>query len=215
MPLTLDLLLGAAKQSGCKVSKLDIALASRRFSGDSDYDLSDLMRSIPELSLELTLIDDYGDDVPRDFILWMRDLLSHGTDIKVLELCLLIFDDNHDRKIEPFFQVISRLPLEELSLQDLSVSQKAMTGLMERLGSTLRRLHIGCCDMTGSWREVLLSIQQNSSQLDYLLIGDGRISWLRPWRVHQGSTAVRSGLEEMLQAEQDATNNPDDQSDDE
>lgn len=116
----------------------------------------------------------------------------------------MIFDDDDNRKIEPFFQVISRLPLEKLDLHDFSMSQKAMTDLLESLGSTLRRLSIGCCDMTGTWREVVVSIQQNCSQLDYLQIFDGRTTWLRPWKAYEGTTAVRSGLEELLQAEQDA-----------
>lgn len=214
VPSALNLLLGSAKQSDCKVSELDIAVASCHFYQDNDYDLSDLMHSISKVSLELVLIDDYGDDEPRDFILWMQDLLSHGTEIRVLELCVMIFDDDDDQKIEPFFRVISHLPLEELSLQDLFMNQKAMTGLMESLGSTLRRLTTCCCHMAGSWREVLLSMQNNSSQLDYLSVSDPRIPWLNPWKAYKGTTAVRTGLEEMLQAEQDANNNPDDQRND-
>ncbi|KAG9663903.1 hypothetical protein KCU95_g7668, partial [Aureobasidium melanogenum] len=200
--------------NGCRVPKLEIAVAARRFSHDSDYDLSDLMHSISEVELELTFINDYGDDEPRDFILWIRDLLSHGTSIKSLEFCPMIFDDYDNRKIEPFFQVISRLPLEKLDLHDFSMSQKAMTDLLESLGSTLRCLAITCCDMAGSWREVVVSIQQNCSQLDYLQISDGRTPWLRSWKAYEGTTAVRSGLEKMLRAEQGAAEDSEKESDD-
>ncbi|KAH0337325.1 hypothetical protein KCU81_g8130, partial [Aureobasidium melanogenum] len=178
VPFSLDLLLGSARQSGCKVSELDIAVAARRFfhnsHNDSSYHVSDLMDSISNLSLELCFVNDYEDDEPRDFTLWMGDLLSYGTDIKMLRL------------------------------QDLYMSQKAMTGLVESLGSSLRRLTIGCCDVIGSWREVLVSIQQNSSSLDYLQIYDGRIPWLRKGERYEGTAAVQSGLEKMLQVEQDA-----------
>ncbi|KAH0271476.1 hypothetical protein KCU91_g7350, partial [Aureobasidium melanogenum] len=218
VPFALDLLLGSAKQSGCKVTELDIGVAARRFYHDSHYDsyydLYDLMHSISDVSLELTLIDDYGDEEPQEFILWMRDLLSYGTDIKSLDLCLMVFDDNDERKFEPFFRIIMRLPLEVLRLQDLYMSQKATTDLLESLRSTLRRLTIGCCDVVGSWREILVSIQQNSSRLDYLEIYDGILSWLQQWGSFRGTTAVQSGLEKMLQAEQDVAKGSDDRNDD-
>ncbi|KAG9697414.1 hypothetical protein KCU95_g3733, partial [Aureobasidium melanogenum] len=204
VPFTLNLLLGSAKRAGCRVPKLNIAVAARRFSHDSDYDLSYLMHSISELKLELTFVDQYGDGEPRGFIRWIRDLLSQGTSIKSLKLCLMIFDNDDNRKIQPFFQIISRLPLEVLSLQCLYISQKAMADLLESLGSILRRLDIGCCNVVGSWVQVLVSIQQNCSQLDYLQIFNSGKAWLRPWKAYEGTTAVRSGLEERLKAEQDA-----------
>ncbi|KAG9951083.1 hypothetical protein KCU85_g3095, partial [Aureobasidium melanogenum] len=69
VPSTLNLLLGSAKRVGCSVSKLDIAVASRRFFHDSEFDLSDLMHSISEAELELTLVNDYANEEPRSFIL--------------------------------------------------------------------------------------------------------------------------------------------------
>ncbi|KAH0362926.1 hypothetical protein KCU65_g7735, partial [Aureobasidium melanogenum] len=221
VPFALNLLLGAARQSGCKAPKLDILVASRRFSHKSNCELSYFMHMISEISFELVLIEDYGDDEPRGFILWIRDLLSYGINIKALDLFEYILDDGDDRKIEPILQVVSRLPLEDLRLRDLNLNQKTMTDLVKSLGSTLRRLTIGCCDMVGSWKEVLICIQQNAPQLDYFQMYDSRITWLRSCRgPYEGTTAVQSGLEKMLQAEQDAAaaaaqEDPDDESDDE
>ncbi|KAH0381229.1 hypothetical protein KCU92_g7126, partial [Aureobasidium melanogenum] len=199
---TLDLLLGSAKQSGCKVSKLDMTVASRWFAHSRDYDLSSLMHSISEVSLGLTFIRDDEDDEPWNFMLWMRKLLLCGTNIKILQLYPLTFDDNDDSDFEFFAEAISCLPLEELRLFDSRLHQKAMTDLSESLGSTLRCLTIDCCNISGSWREILMSIQQNCLQLGYLFIHDDNLALSRFPKVYRGVTAVRSGLEELLEAEQ-------------
>ncbi|CAD0092327.1 unnamed protein product [Aureobasidium vineae] len=63
VPFALHLLLASAKRAGCRVPKLDITVASRLFSSqDYDCDLSDLMHSNTELSLEMCFITDFDED---------------------------------------------------------------------------------------------------------------------------------------------------------
>ncbi|KAG9522950.1 hypothetical protein KCU93_g6765, partial [Aureobasidium melanogenum] len=202
VPSALTLLLESAKQSGCKTPKLDIKTRSHRFSHGRDYDLSNLMHSISDVSLELILTHRSGLDEYRDFLLWMKDLLSHATNMKILKARQMDFDERFDGGLA---QVISQLPLEELRLVDTRMTQKAMIDLSRNLGSTLRRLTISCCDISGSWGEILVSIQQNCDQLNYFFISAKDLSWLRyptTYRTYEGTTAVRLGLEGLVQAEQ-------------
>ncbi|CAD0109440.1 unnamed protein product [Aureobasidium uvarum] len=213
VPFTSSVVLQSAKRAGCRVSKLDIAVASLRFCRDTDYDLSALMSSVSELSLELTLIQ--GGPEPQDFIQWIKNLLFGSTDVKNLDVCCMIFDDLDHHKFDPFGQLISRLPLEELSLSDIEISQQTMTNLVENLGPTLRRLCICSCDLDGSWKEVLVALQQYALQLENLQISGSRQPWPDTLVVSRGITGVRLAIDKMLRVEQRAVSDRDAQGNEE
>lgn len=203
IPFALRLLFASAKRAGCRVAKLDIAVAARAFSSqDYDCDLADLVRSITELSLEFRFINDFDEDEPTEMIPWVGDLLSWVSNVKVLHICPMIFDDHNGDQFAIFSQAISHLPLEKLSLQDVFIRHETMVSLLEKLGPTLRRLTL-LCEIIGSWKEVLVSIQQNANQLDRLRIyaSFDVPSWLKGLKSFNSITAVRSGLENLLEAE--------------
>ncbi|KAG9524695.1 hypothetical protein KCV07_g1806, partial [Aureobasidium melanogenum] len=201
VPFALNLLLGSSNRSGCRVQELDIAASAREFSDKSNHDLSALMRSISGVSLQLGFIENGWGREPGKLIQWMKELLSWGTSIKKLDICLEVFaDDGDDRNFNDFGQLISRLALEELLLSNMCISQRSMTDLLVALGPKLRRLVIYRCDIVGSWKQILISIQQNTTQLDYLEICyGGLISWSGV-REYKGATAIRLGLEDMIRA---------------
>ncbi|KAG9905765.1 hypothetical protein KCU98_g1560, partial [Aureobasidium melanogenum] len=183
VPTTLNLLLGAASKHGCKVEKIKIRVEALRRFGESDLDLSGLLCSASELSLDAQLapVDDFPDE--------------NG------EAVWLIKKKNVHNHVVP---VISALRLEEPHLGYVfRIYHDDLIKLLKRLRPTLRRLIISS-RITGSWKEIFLFIRDMALQLDYLMIDCGVLPWLYEPKQYKGTTAVRLGLEELLQEEQDA-----------
>jgi hypothetical protein len=81
--------------------------------------------------------------------------------------------------------------------------QDIMTDLLEELGPTLRRLKLSECNIVGSWKQILLSIQQHTLQLDDLHISGTKRSWLKETVKYKGIFNVRLGLARLLQERED------------
>jgi beta-phosphoglucomutase-like phosphatase (HAD superfamily) len=99
-------------------------------------------------------------------------------------------------------ELISHLPLEELLLDSVTMHRDVMTDMLEGLGSTLRRLEITDCYIFGSWKHILLTIQQHAAKLEKLNISTIWRSWLEGSVEYEGIDEVRSGVEKLLQARQ-------------
>jgi hypothetical protein len=84
-----------------------------------------------------------------------------------------------------------------------------MTDMLEGLGPRLRRLKLSECAIWGSWKQILLCIQQHALQLDKLQISGTDRNWLGKSRVYKGTTRVRLGVARLLRAREKMYQNPD------
>jgi hypothetical protein len=195
----LDCLLQAADKSGCRVRGVEIEVTCDLDMSLEDYSLDEWnewesVRSLTELKLDLpTEVYDYRND---DGLLY--EMLSLTPHLKTLHIRVDPSDrDNHP--LGTLTDAIACLPLEELHLVDLYLLEESMTDMLEGLGSTLRRLKISDCAITGSWKQILLSIQQHALQLDELQISGTDREWMGDSVMYKGVIGVRSGVIELLQ----------------
>jgi hypothetical protein len=75
-----------------------------------------------------------------------------------------------------------------------------VTDMLEGLGPNLLRLKLLDCNITGSWKQILLCIQQHNLQLDELEIDGADRDWMWNPAVYEGITEVRLGVEGLLHA---------------
>jgi hypothetical protein len=198
----LSYLLSAANRSSLQIRKIEIDveadlecdLDSHSWVFEEWKDLKSV-RSISELTIDLRVSLDHN--VLEGFGM-VQSLLSLAVHLKALHIRSNIFTPN-DTKFRTLAELISRLPLEELHLTRLEMKPDIMIGMLENLGPTLCRLKILNCNITGSWKRILLSIQQHALQLDRLHIGRNHYAFKRPM-VYQGVTEVRLGVAECIHA---------------
>jgi len=203
--LALTILVQAAEDSGCKVRGLEVqaALAWDAAMYESlydDWEEWEVVRSLTELKLDLPCgpnldADDNGYGA-------FHDLLSLTTNLKTLHIRSKILDEDDDA-FTLLAEKMSCLPLEELHLAFLYVGGDTITELMKNLGPILCRLKIFNCNIAGSWKKILLSIQQHTLKLEELDISGTRRSWLKDAAPHKGITNVRSGIAKLLQNRED------------
>ncbi|KAH0283600.1 hypothetical protein M436DRAFT_62144 [Aureobasidium namibiae CBS 147.97] len=196
----LSFLVRAANKSECKVRGLEFRAGLDQDKSMDNY-LSDVWEgwkvvgSLTELKFDLPFgISPYGDDQGHGTI---HDLLSLTPDLKTLHIRSGIFAEDDDT-FRAWADVFSRLPLEELHLTTLCMSHDTITDLLEDLGPTLCRLKISECKIYGSWKKILLTIQQHTLKLDQLNISGAKRSWFKDTVAYKGSTNVRSGVARLL-----------------
>jgi hypothetical protein len=197
----LEYLILAADRSSLEIRKIEVdvdaasecELDSHSFVFRAWKDLRSV-RSISEPAIDLWVTP--GLNRYRDFGM-VQTLLSLPVHLKRLRICSNIFAE--DDKFRPLAELISRLPLEELHLDSLHMDRDAMTDMLEGFGPTLRRLEISDCAITGSWMQILLSIQQHALQPGHLHIKDTARDWMGSSMVYNSVTDVRSGLIRLLQ----------------
>ncbi|KAH0028178.1 hypothetical protein KCU78_g3716, partial [Aureobasidium melanogenum] len=211
IPSTVGHLLSSAQRAGCKVPVVNIIGTARTFKDSSVLGLADLFHSISELSLELAFIMDHGEPEPRDLIHWMKHILLSCNNLKSLELSLALSESDSFSNLDGFSESISHMSLETLRLSNMSTNQRSMTKLMIALGPTLRCLIVKNCFISGSWKEILVSIQQYAVQLDYFEFEDGVPLPSGTKITYDGASAIRSGFEKMLQALESSDDEIDDQ----
>jgi hypothetical protein len=124
-----------------------------------------------------------------------------AVNLKSLHIRSNIFTPDHI-EFRHLAELISHLPLEELLLDSVTMHRDVMTDMLEGLGSTLRRLEITDCYIFGSWKQILLSIQQHAAKLEKLNISTIWRSWFEGSVEYEGIDGVRSGVEKLLQARQ-------------
>ncbi|KAH0025339.1 hypothetical protein KCU78_g4759, partial [Aureobasidium melanogenum] len=201
VPTTLHLLLGAASKHGCKVEKIDIRVEALRQFGESDLDLSGLLCSASELSLDalLTPVDEYPDE--NGEAVWLIEkILSTSISLNILHIDSNITRDGFSHIVP----VISALRLEELHLGYVfRIYHDDLIKLLKGLRPTLRRLIVSS-QITGSWKEIFLFMQEDAFQLDYLSIDCLVLPWSYEPKEYTGTTADRLGLEQLLQEKRDA-----------
>jgi len=203
---TLNCLLLAADRSNLKIRKIeiDVEAASICELDGRDYVFHDWaglksLHSLSELTVNLWM--------PPD-ALWHRDLgmveglLLLAVNLKSLHIRSNVFFHN-DTKFKTLAQLIKHLPLEELHLASLRMDQDIMTDILEGLGSNLRRLELSKCNITGSWKPTLLSIQQLTLKLDQLRISGTRRCWLKGSVAFEGIGNVSSGVEWLLRTREE------------
>lgn len=197
----LDTLLKAADKSGCRVHGLEIQTAVDLDQAMLEY-LADeweeweVVCSLTELKFDLPVgIHRFGDQ--EDYGAF-HELLSLTTGLKTLHIRSGLFPQDVDAFVV-LAEPISCLPLEELHLTSLRLSRGTVTDLLEDLGPTLRRLKISKCEITGSWKQVLLSIQQHNLELDELIVSTTKRPWWTGTAAYKSITNVRSGVAKLLQ----------------
>ncbi|CAD0100382.1 unnamed protein product [Aureobasidium mustum] len=211
IPSAVWLLLFSAMNTGCKVHKLEIYTFAQRYINtitNEHYPLSELLRSIPELDLDLTLVAARS-TVPPGALQVLNDLLSWSTNVKILHVRLSLNNTKYD-DFESFSKLISALPFEELDMKCVQMLHDVLISLMKGLGRTLRRLTMSECFITGSWDSVLLHIQQHQHGLQFLHISRCNGPWKKVTKTYEGNADIRSGVAELLQARQLVYNLDDD-----
>jgi hypothetical protein len=204
----LDLLLDAADRSNCKIRKIEAKVDIETYSawevGDNHWVFpwkrSESVRSISELTIDMmaTAINNRY----HEFFAMIRSLLSLATCLKSLHIRANIFNQE-ETGFEDLAESISSLPLEELHLTDLCMRATSIVDLLQDLGSSLCSLKILDCNIAGSWKQILLCIQQYALRLDKLQIsGTGR-EWLGGSVVYNGIAGVRLGVIELLQVREE------------
>jgi hypothetical protein len=194
----------AADKSACRVRKLEVEIdtvSGCNLGTSKDFynrwKESKSVRFLSELTLNLTIPPyDYQD------LGLILSLLSLPVHLKTLHVRANIPTRNNST-FSTLARLISCLPLKELQLADLCIRQDSMTDLLEDLGSTLCRLKITKCDVNGSWKDILLSTQQHTLQLDDLHINDTKRFWLKETVTYKGIINVRLGVARLLQERED------------
>lgn len=205
----LNLLLHAAQKSDCTVRKIEIEAGFDCNRNLSNYIIDyrkgwNIGSSLSELTFDLSKIPadrPYYMDIEGATDL-MESLLSQAAHLKVLRVRANKFTGD-DNELKSLAQAVLNVPLEELHLTDVSMPQNVMTDLLKNLGPTLCRLELANCDITGSWKQILLSIQQHTLKLEQLRISGTRRFWLEGVAAFKGITNVRSGVERLLQTREE------------
>jgi hypothetical protein len=196
----LGLLLNAARKSGCDVRKIEVQATAEYNLGDHVFTFDDpeLGRSLSELTFYLWA--NSSGSTEHDLGL-MKNLLSLAANLKSLHIETNVF--NREDDFVPLAQSISRLPLEELHLTCVYMCHELMTDLLKSLGPTLCRLKMSRCNIAGSWKQILLSIQQHALQLDKLHIEGNARMFFQGTVEYECTTNVRMGVAGLLQFGED------------
>jgi hypothetical protein len=156
----LDFLIQAADKSGCRIRAVEIQVTCD-LDVSMDYYLSEsweewkFVRSLTQLKFDLRPgLHSYGD---TDGYGAFHELLSLTPHLKTLHI-RANFSTQDNNTFDMLAKIISCLPLEELDLTDVGMLSSSVTDMLEGLGPTLRRLKISDCVITGSWKQILLSI---------------------------------------------------------
>jgi hypothetical protein len=198
----LGFLLFAAHRSDLKIRKIEFDveaastcdLDSHNFVFHEWQDLSSV-RSISELTINLWATPNLNEY--RNFGI-LQSLLSLAVHLKILHIRGNVFiGPNID--FRDLAKLISCLPLEELHLASIHMDRDIMTDMLEGLGSNLRRLKLLDLEIWGSWKQILLCIQQHNLHLHELEIDGADREWLWNTAVSGGTTKVRSEVEKLLQ----------------
>jgi hypothetical protein len=204
--VTLGYVLRAADTSGLRIRKVEIKVETSLYSEieNQNYILSEWtgmrsLRSLPELTYDMKTTD-FDDQRDPSMLVALLKLTPH---LRSLRIALDDWTDEVNG-LRPLVEQISRLPLEELHLDHVYMERRDVTDMLGGLGSTLRRLDVSGCSIWVSWKQVMLCIQQHCFRLDRLRIGGGnKRRWLSKSMLYEGSTEVRLGVAELLQARKD------------
>lgn len=172
--------------------------------------MTEAVRSLSDFRIDMKLdADDMYDEFEAGGPLWLiKRVLLQATSLKVLHIRTNISEHNNFDALE---QPISLLPLSELRLAGLKIYDTTLADILQNLGSTLRFLSISGCQIYGSWKQVLLRIQQHALQLDYLHINGSKRTWMEDAVEYKGTESVRLGLEKLLRARDDFGNESEDE----
>jgi hypothetical protein len=201
----LEFLVLAADRSSLKIQKIEIDVqAAAVCELNNLYWISTELRdinpfhSVSELTIDMHLDPDLN-RVPHSDSGIVQSLLTLAVNLKILHIRDNVFIGSHT-DFRDLAELISCLPLEEIHLASIHMDRDIMTDMLEGLGSNLRRLKLLDLEIWGSWKQILLCIQQHNLQLDELEIDGADRDWMWNSAVYEGTTEVRLEVARLLQA---------------
>jgi hypothetical protein len=103
------------------------------------------------------------------------------------------------------FSTISTMRLEKLTLTNIDLDRFKP---FKRRIKSLRHLELHNCEIEGSLKDVLLSIQRNVPQLEYFRLTGITRQWLNHSVKLKGAQGVQDGINKLIQSRQEYLDNP-------
>lgn len=194
---TVALLCRAAVLSDCVVQRLQIEGPVWDHRVQLDSSLRMLSR-LSELELNIWHLDSLAN--PADLEGMVAKLLDAAVNLKTLNF------DCSGHKIHYMFleEILSNMRTKRLQKLTLTHVDLDWFEPFPKRIKTLRHLEIWDCNIKGSLKQLLLSVQKNFPRLEYFLLCNDR-PWTSGMVVFDGAQEVKDGINELMQSEAESS----------
>ncbi|KAH0160386.1 hypothetical protein KCU67_g6749, partial [Aureobasidium melanogenum] len=197
-----NLLHHAATRGACVVQTLQVQGAVWDNLIDSSSDSLSSLAHLSELGLDIWPTGDMSSFQVAGLDAMVTKLLENAVHLRTLRLLESSYFDDGPQYLRSVFTTMSRMKLEKITLTYVDLDQfKPFENRIE----SLRHLEVIECETRRSLKNVLLSIQNNLPQLEYLHLSEYRGRQVIEF---QGVQGISDGIDKLMQSRLNHHNNP-------